>query len=340
MVKKLNLCLVGCGSIGRRHLRLLKERKDVEVCIAEPFEKSYERIKADFPDVKRYTSMKEAVENEKLDAVLIATPHTLHSDMTIEALSYGLNVFCEKPMSDNLRECVKMKEAVEKSGKIFSVGFMFHFDPFIQKVKEIIDSKKLGNILHYYSRFASYNTLLCSVTKHQKDTPYSVIMDCIHDSDLLYYLTGKVPDYAFSNAYKAGDLELSSPQNFFETVYRFKNGDFGASTHFNYVEHPQVHSLEIVGDKGYIIGDFMSAKITVGTIDGKVETIETPRDFDNVYRAEWEHFIKALKGEVEPENQAKDAIYSILLMYAQRESAEKQKEVDIRKIAKKYGFKY
>lgn len=339
-MEKLKFCLVGAGSIGRRHLRLLQERGDVEMCVVEPFDPSWERVAAECGDVKRHLSMDEALNAQKLDAVLIATPHGMHAAMAIQALKAGVHVFCEKPMSDSMEECVAMLRAAEESGKVFSVGFMFHFDPFVQKVKELINSGRIGTIVHYSSRFATYNTLRCSVTRHQAHTPYSVVMDCIHDTDLLCWFTGRVPDYAFSNAIHAGDLELSSPQNVIDTIYRWESADLAANTHFNYVQYPQVHTLQIAGDRGYIQGDFMAPSITIGGMDGTVEHIALSRDFDDVYRAEWDHFIRAVRGEVEPENPAQSAIFSTLLMQAQKESGMSGAEVSIHEIAARYGFDY
>lgn len=339
------LCLVGAGSIGRRHLRLLLERDDVQLCVAEPNEMCRAAVREISPAIPIYPSMEEAVEKEGCDAVIIATPHGMHAKMAIQALEMGLHVFCEKPMSDALEECVQMLRAAEKSDKVFSVGFMFRFDPFVQKVKEIIDSGAIGSIIHYSSRFATYNTLLCSVTKHQENTPYSLVMDCIHDSDLLYHFTGRIPDYAYSSAYKAGDMPLSSPQNFIDTVYRWEDKSMGAHIHFNYVQHPQIHDLQIVGDKGYILGDFMSADITVGSREGTKETYTNTRsginsDFNNVYRSEWNEFLRAVRGERKAENPPEQAIVSTLLMYSQIESGKSGKEVDIHEIAERYGYQY
>lgn len=337
---KTKFCLVGAGSIGRRHLRLLLEREDVEICVAEPLTDRWAEIQSTYPGVTCYASMEEAIEKEKIEAVIIATPHTMHTKMVLHALNAGLHVFCEKPMSDSLEECVAMLSAAEKSSTVLSIGFMFHFDPFIQKVKELLDTKAIGNIVHYSSRFASYNILLCSLTKHQLHTPYSLVMDCIHDSDLLCYLTGKVPDYAFSNALQAGGMELTSPQNIIDTTFRFEDKSMAAHIHFNYIEHPQVHALEIVGDKGYIQGDFMEPSITIGRIDGSREKITITREIDDLYRAQWDSFIKAVHGTGKLENPAKEAIYSTLIMQAQKESAEQGTEVSLHEIAKRYGFDY
>lgn len=340
------ICLAGAGSIGRRHLRLLMERDDVVMCVAEPNPMCQQAVNDEFPQVPIYTSMEEAVEKEGCEAVIIATPHGMHAKMAIQALEMGLHVFCEKPMSDSLEKCVQMLKAAQKSDKVFSVGFMFRFDPFVKKVKEIIDSGRIGKILHYSSRFATYNTLLCSVTKHQQNTPYSVVMDCIHDSDLLYHFTGRIPDYAYSNAYHAGDLPLSSPQNFIDTVYRWEDKSLGAHIHFNYVQHPQIHDLQIVGEKGYILGDFMSADVIVGSReDASTETFVNTRscinsDGNNIYRAQWNEFLRAVRGERKAENPPEQAIVSTLLMYSQIESGKSGKEVNIHELAAKYGYQY
>jgi len=327
MVKKTSLCMVGAGSIGRRHLRLLKERGDVSLGVVEPHDESWSRLVADVGELERFASMDEALGSGRFEAFAIATPHGLHAKMAIAALEAGCHVFCEKPMSDSLSECRCMTEAARKSGKVFSVGFMFHFDPFVRKVKEIVDSGRIGKVLHFSSRFATYNCLKCSVTRHQAHTPYSLVMDCIHDADLLCWMCGSAPDYAWSSAYQAGDLELTSNPNFIDTVFRWKDSKLGAHLHYNYVEHPQVHALEIVGDRGSVRGDFMKPSIILSSIEGTSEVIDFSRDFDDVYRAEWEAFLAAMRGERAPENPAESAALATLVMEAQKVSARTGREV-------------
>lgn len=343
---KTKLCLVGAGSIGRRHLRLLAEREDVALSAVDLNEQCRAAAMQEHPQLPFFDSMEAAILDGGCEAVIIATPHRTHAPLAIKALELGAHVFVEKPMSDSLEDCVALLHAAKKSDKVVSVGFMFRFDPFVQKVKEIIDSGKIGKILHYSSRFATYNTLLCSVTRHQAHTPYALVMDCIHDSDLIYHFTGRIPDYAYSTAYKAGDLPLSAPQNFIDTLYRYADRSMGAHIHFNYVQHPQMHDLQIVGEKGYILGDFMSADVIVGSRESAdTEVFSSTRsgignDFNNVYRREWNEFLRAVRGERKPENPPEQSIVSTLLMHAQIESAESGQEVEIRKLAARYGYHY
>ena len=67
------ICLAGAGSIGRRHLRLLMERSDVQMCVAEPNPMCRQAVQEEFPQVPMYLSMEEAVRAEGCEAVIIAT---------------------------------------------------------------------------------------------------------------------------------------------------------------------------------------------------------------------------------------------------------------------------
>jgi len=85
--------------------------------------------------------------------------------------------------------------------------------------------------------------------------------------------------------------------------------------------------------------------VTVGSREGTKETIVNTRscintDFNNVYRSEWNEFLRAVRGERKAENPPEQAIVSTLLMYSQIESAKAGHEVSIHEIAEKYGYQY
>ena len=77
------LCLVGAGSIGRRHLRLLLEREDVEICVVEPNEACRSAVTEEHPKVPFYDSMEDAILEGGCEAVIIATPHRTPTQLQI-----------------------------------------------------------------------------------------------------------------------------------------------------------------------------------------------------------------------------------------------------------------
>ncbi len=96
-----------------------------------------------------YVDYREMLEKEKdLDAVIIATPDFWHSEQTVACLEAGLNVYCEKEMSNTLEGARKMLEAAKKSGKLLQIGHQRRSNPrYIHCYENLINgSKLLGRI--------------------------------------------------------------------------------------------------------------------------------------------------------------------------------------------------
>jgi len=125
MDKKLRIGLVGIGGMGGFHLRgshLHNPRVEI-VAVCDIIEERAINAKKEIgnEDVKVYTDFKAMIDNEKLDAVDIATPNYLHSIIAVYAMEHGLHVFCEKPDAVSVEEVMKMKEASEKYNRVLMV---------------------------------------------------------------------------------------------------------------------------------------------------------------------------------------------------------------------------
>ena len=125
MAVKRRIVVVGLGSIGKRHVTLLKGYENIFVEAVEPNTETAINVKKEIGDFYIHSSFDEALKT-KPDVVMIATPHDLHARQTIKALNAGCYVFCEKPMSNNLDDAKEMKDTSDRSGKILNIGFHFH----------------------------------------------------------------------------------------------------------------------------------------------------------------------------------------------------------------------
>ena len=164
---KVNVGIAGLGRSGWNiHAGIFKRlpEKYRVVAVADPMETRREEAIKEF-GCKAYPEFDGLIEDEDVELVVVATPSYLHASHTIKALSSGKNVVCEKPMATNLAEADAMIEAARKTGKILTIFQDSLFYPDYLKVKEVIESGKLGRIVlikiysHHFGRRWDWQTL-------------------------------------------------------------------------------------------------------------------------------------------------------------------------------------
>lgn len=103
---------------------------------------------ADKEEAPRYFDQLESfVQEAKVDAVYIATPHPLHHEATLQCLRHRLPVLCEKPMAMNHRQVWEMVDTAERHHTFLLEGMWIRFLPSIRKVMELIDDDAIGKVL-------------------------------------------------------------------------------------------------------------------------------------------------------------------------------------------------
>ena len=131
-------------------------------------------------------SAEELIGSDEVDAVIIATWDKIHADLAIACIEAGKPVFCEKPLATTLEDAQRVLNAEKKTGKkLLQIGFMRRFDPDYIKMKEILDSGKLGAplMMHCISR----------TREHPKThtTEQHITNIVIHEIDICRWLLGE-----------------------------------------------------------------------------------------------------------------------------------------------------
>ena len=96
-MKPSRVLVVGCGSIGLRHLRLLNERDDCNVSACDPRKEAQKDVAGIDKRIACFTDLKEALQ-EQPEIVVVASPNEHHCDAALAALRAGAHVLCEKPL--------------------------------------------------------------------------------------------------------------------------------------------------------------------------------------------------------------------------------------------------
>ncbi len=147
--KKLRVGLIGAGGIAGTHTTHYKAMEDVEVVAAcDVSEAGLKKFGDKFGVSKLYPEWKQMLKECELDAVSVCTPNGLHCQPTIDALTAGAHVLCEKPLAMNAAEGQRMVDAAKKSKKQLVIAFQYRFDPRSRILKRAFDEGFFGKILY------------------------------------------------------------------------------------------------------------------------------------------------------------------------------------------------
>lgn len=149
----LKLGLIGSGWYGLVNVNAAFKAGGVEVIgvcdvDAERLTQAADRIEKMQPSRPRaFKHHRDLLALQGLDAVIIATPPQWHALQLIDSLGRGLDVYCEKPLAYDVRECRAMADAVARSGRIVQVGFQRRYSPAFQAVRQYLREGKAGKIV-------------------------------------------------------------------------------------------------------------------------------------------------------------------------------------------------
>lgn len=145
---RIHLGLLGCGNMGRVNLKNCLKHDDVVLTAAcDVWKSRLDRVvKRHKKSCKPYRDYREMLDQDDLDAVIIATPRHWHALHAIAAAEAGKDFYLQKPMTLHLGESLAVRNAVEKHGVITQIGTQIHAGSNYRRVVEYVRSGKLGPI--------------------------------------------------------------------------------------------------------------------------------------------------------------------------------------------------
>jgi 1,5-anhydro-D-fructose reductase (1,5-anhydro-D-mannitol-forming) len=141
-MENINWVVAGVGDIARRRVipAIQAERRSTLYGLV-----TRNAAKAEeYPGVKTWPTVEEAIQDSAVDAVYIALPVAMHADAAIAALRAGKHVLCEKPMAMNDAEAVRMVAEAEASGRVFGVSYYRRLYPKLLRAKQLITQGAIG----------------------------------------------------------------------------------------------------------------------------------------------------------------------------------------------------
>ena len=256
MTDQTRFAIVGCGRIAGRHKNHIEGfGRLVATCDVEPsraIEMARDCGAASYDSVSDMLRER----SDEIDVVSVCSPNGLHAQHSIEALTAGCHVLCEKPMGLSTVECGEMIQAAERSNRRLFVVKQNRFNPPVSAVKRAIDSGQLGRIYSvalncFWNRNPEY--YLNDPWKGSRELDGGCLFTQFsHFIDLLYWMVGDVSDaQAFAGNYchgKTVDFEDCGV-----AAIRFRSGAIGTINFtINSFKKNMEGSLTIFAEKGTI----------------------------------------------------------------------------------------
>lgn len=254
-MKNITIGIIGAGRIGKVHAaNIANNLKQVTIkTLADPFMSDETAQWARALGVRNISKdYKDIMGDKEIEAVLICSSTNTHADLCIEAAAAGKHIFCEKPISADVNRIKDVLKAVEAAGVKFQVGFNRRFDHNFSKVKEVVQSGKIGDV-H-----------IVKVTSRDPDAPPieyvkvsgGMFLDMtIHDFDMVRFLSGSEVTEVYTSAAvlvnpeigKAGDIDTAIVN------LKFANGALGVIDNSRRAAYGYDQRVEVFGSKGAVV---------------------------------------------------------------------------------------
>lgn len=141
------IAVVGAGHWGPHLVRNFIDHGSSQVLwVVEQDERRRKAMGERFPSVSLSGDLEDALDDDRVDAMIVATPTTTHASIVTRALEAGKHVLVEKPISHSLAEAIGLCEMAEERGLVLMVGHVFLFNPAFRAAKAYIDEGGLGRV--------------------------------------------------------------------------------------------------------------------------------------------------------------------------------------------------
>lgn len=263
-MKEVRYGVIGLGNIGTTHVENFMTGKvpnAVLTAIADLKLDRIDRIVNKYPDTKFqvYSSSSSLIENADVDAIIVATPHFSHAEITIKALNKGIHVISEKPAGVYTNQVKEMIDTAKGSTALLTVMFNQRTNPVYKKMREIIMDGGIGDIIRVNWTITDWFRTQNYYDSGDWRGTWSgegggvLYNQCPHQLDLLSWIVGKNPKRvrAFCHFGKWHDIEVEDDVTAYLEYENGATGVFITTTG----EFPGVNRLEISGTKGRLTVD-------------------------------------------------------------------------------------
>jgi predicted dehydrogenase len=260
MTQPVRLALVGLGYWGPHFARIASEHADAElVWCCDRNEAALDLPQRRYPNVGRTVDVRDVLDDESVEAVIIATPTTTHANLAVAALASGKHVLVEKPLAASSEEVDRV--AAARGNRVVMVGHTFVYNSGVGAVRDLVASGDLGRVQYVDSVRAALGPIRNDV---------SALWDLgAHDVSIFLDVLPGHPEVV--TAIAQDYLREGHPDVVYFAV-RFDDGVL-AHSHVSWLDPYKVRRMTVVGDERMVVFDDVAS-------DERLKVLDRGADYD------------------------------------------------------------
>jgi predicted dehydrogenase len=287
--------------------------------------------------IRMLPSYEAALADPEIDAVVLATPHTQHTEQIVAAAAAGKHVFTEKPLGVNAAEAERAARACASTGVTLGVGYNWRFQPALQAIRRMIDDGTLGRVLHLEGNFcgpSAYRFPKGHWRHDRNEGPAGGMTGRgVHVVDAMLYLAGHVEQVTAQSFRLVQDFGMDDTTSM---LFRFAGGSTGYLG--TVIATAETWRLQVFGSNAWVeVGDvehlttwdLKLCRIDRQNIGAKQrpEVLTFPET--STERAELEHFCEYAAARRPLVVPGGDAVHNVAVLEAILSSSQTQTPVRI-----------
>ena len=336
MSDKIRIGLVGTGRIGRVHAQTLAQRTPgvALVAVTDVNTAAAQAVAQEMGVPQVAPSFDSILADDSIQAVVICSATDTHASFIAQAAEAGKHIFCEKPISADLKPIDDALAAVERAGVKLMIGFNRRFDPNHQRIKQAIDNGEIGtpHLMHIISRDPSpppvsyirvSGGLFVDMTIHDFDMARFLLGDVIE----VYAAGGVMVDPAIGDA---GDIDTAV------ITLKFANGAIGTIDNSRQAVYGYDQRVEVFGSGGSVSSaNWYPDAVTLSTAENVRRGL--PLNFfmeryTPSYQAELATFVRCLQEDTPPPVTGADGRAPVVIAKAALRSLRENRPVKLSEI--------
>jgi len=264
------------------------------------------------------------INDPNIDAVILTTPHSLHSKHAIQAMKNGKHVFVEKPMATKYQDAKKMFKVAKKYKKILSVGHNRRYSSVSDFIYNLNRQKKIGKILHIEANYSAPGALKYKKKywrASRKESPGGAVSALgIHMIDLMCYFGGTVKSVQSLVKKFAVKVNMDDTTS---AIFEFSKNCTGNLT--TIFACPYTTTFNVFGTNMNIFSDVDNNKIKIFHKNGRIENPKLKNK--DTLLLELQEFADCCKKKKKYRIKNIEAAHNVKIMEAIVESSKKNKKI-------------